>query len=157
MKNLGLFLLSVAVVATASILFAQSQSSANMKSPVSLQGTVKEVTHPAPYETHVLLQTKGGTQEICLGDSRFLDENGLSPKTGDAIEVTGFTSRTEDGTLVVANSLQEGSRNLKLRNAGGSPRRYEDRRGWYCDRYCDDHDNHGSSHDHHSGHRHCCW
>ncbi len=154
MKNFGLFLLSVAVVATASILFAQNQSSTNMKSPITLQGTVTEVTHPSPYETHVLLQTKQGTQEICLGDSRFLDENGLSPKRGDATEVTGFTSRTEDGTLVVANSLQGGSQNVKLWNAGGNPRRYEDRRGWYCDRY---YDHHGSSHHHYWGHRDCCW
>ena len=157
MNNLRLFLLSVAVVATASILFAQNQSSANMKSPVSLQGTVTEVTHPEPYETHVLLQTKGGTQEICLGDSRFLDENGLSPKAGDAIEVMGFTCRTEDGSLVIANTVKQGSRSLKLWDARGSPGRYAERRGWYCDRYHDDYDGHGSDQHHRSRHGHCCW
>jgi hypothetical protein len=167
MKHLKLFGLLLVVMTAASILFAQHQSPSQAKSSdVSLQGTVKEVTHPEPQETHVLLQTNGGTQEIYLGDSRFLDENGLSPKAGSTIEVTGFADRTEDGSLFIANTLKQEGRKLKLWNAMG-PARSANRRGWYCNRnhaddYYDDYDRHGSGHygpgDHHrSDYRHCCW
>lgn len=129
-----------------------------------LVGTVKEVTHPDSYETHILLESKGQMQEVCLGDSRLLDENGLSPRVGDSVEVKGFTSGGTDGSLFIAINVKNGDRTLTLRDASGRTKGTTGGRGWYgcCHRsydhdgyhYRDNHDDRGH---HGDGYYDDCW
>jgi hypothetical protein len=133
---LGVFLLFPA------LLSAQTQAP-------TIQGSVKQVLHPGGIATHVVLENVGKTQEVCLGDSRFLEENGFAPKVGDVIEVVGGY----DGRVFVADSLSTGGRTLNLQGFGTGVGSSSDHSGHHC---CDHHqgdDHHHCGHgDHHDGH-----
>lgn len=109
--------------------------SAQTRAP-TIRGTARRVSHPGGTGTHVWLENDGKTQEVCLGDSRFLEENGLDPKVGDVIEVAGGY----DGRVFVADSC-----------TGAGPSSYHS--GHHC---CDHHqgdDHHQCGHGvHHDGH-----
>lgn len=127
-----------------------SQHSQPEQASSFLVGTVKEVTHPDSYETHILLEGKGQVQEVCLGDFRLLDENGLSPRVGDSVEVKGFTDGGADGPLFIAISMKNGDRTLTLRDASGRTKGPTARRGWYgC---CHRSHNHDGDHYRDRGH-----
>jgi hypothetical protein len=133
---LGMFLLLPA------LLLGQTQAT-------TIRGKVSQVSHPGGTGTHVWLENNGKTQEVCLGDSRFLEENGFAPKFGDAIEVTG----SYDGQVFVADSLSAGGRTLNLQGvdtgSGAHPG------GHHCWGYRDG-NHHGWGHGNHAGHCCCC-
>ncbi len=86
---------------------------------VSLKGTVSETTLLTNNSLHVWLQSDRAGSEVCLGSSRFLEDQGFLPKVGDSIEVSGM--RVGNGSLLVADSLQMGGKTLALRRVSGSP------------------------------------
>jgi len=108
------------------------------------RGTVNKIAHPDPTGTHVWLQTNNGSQEVCLGDTRFLADNSFTPKVGDSIAVTGY----RDGSVLVADSIERDDQRLSLTPSGGG--RY---RGHHCGDHHDYHGGYGCSHSgHHCGH-----
>lgn len=124
--------------------WSQAQSDA-----VTLKGLVGETTLLSNDDFHVWLQGDRAGSEVCLGSAGFLKDQGFLPAVGDRIEVTG--TRVGNGSLLVANSLQMGGKNLRLRGAsvvpdcpgcGGHNCGYRDCGG--C----------GHHHDHHHGR--CC-
>jgi hypothetical protein len=86
---------------------------------MAFRGTVVEVSHPDGIGTHVWLENAGRTQEVCLGDWRFLKDHGFVPRTGDEIEVTGRT----DGRLLIAESLTLETRKLDIQRSETSSSR----------------------------------
>jgi hypothetical protein len=133
---LGVFLLFPA------LLLAQTQAP-------TIRGTVKQVSHPGGSETHVWLESAGKTQEVCLGDLRFLDENGFAPKYGDVIEVAGGF----DGSVFVADSVSAGGRTLDLQGIGTGRGSSSYHSGHHCcDHHQGDDHHHCGQGDHHDGH-----
>lgn len=108
------------LIASVLLLLSLPMLSQAKSSGTSLAGTVKEVIHPSSYETHIILESKGSLQEICLGDSRFLDDNGQSLKAGDAVEVRGFMASGSDPQVFIATVLSHGGQQLTLRDARDS-------------------------------------
>jgi len=86
------------------------------RSEAVLRGTVERITHPDPAGTHVWLRTSASSQEVCLGDSRYLENNSFTPKTGDSIQVSG----TREGALFVADSIVRNDQALHLSGPASS-------------------------------------
>ena len=113
----------------------------------TLRGTVSQVSHPDGTGTHVWLENAGKTQEVCLGQSRYLEDNSFVPKVGDVIDVTGGL----DGRVFVADTFGLGGRTLNLQDRGRvGPLPY------YSGHHCFDHHpgkhhdcSHGNHHDRH--------
>lgn len=104
----GLFLL------TASIIQAQTQNDA-----VTLSGKVGEATQLSNGDLHVWLESPSGAgSEVCLGSSRFLQDQGFLPDVGDSIEVTA--ARVGRSSLLVASSLQIRGKTVNLSGAKGT-------------------------------------
>ncbi len=111
---------------------------------------MSETTLLSNNDLHVWLQGDRVGSEVCLGSSRFLDDQGFLPGVGDSIEVTG--TRVGNGSLLVANFLQMGGKTLTLRRASttqGCP----DCGGHNCSHHDCGGYHHGCNHDHHG---HCC-
>ncbi len=96
--------------------FVWSQTQSDV---VTLKGLVGETTLLSNNDLHVCLQGDRAGSEVCLGPARFLEDQGVLPAVGDRIEVTG--PRVGNGSLLVADSLQMGGKNLKLRGAAAIP------------------------------------
>ena len=79
---------------------------------VTLKGIVSETTLLSNNDLHVWLQNDRVGTEVCLGSSRFLEDQGFLPGVGDSIEVTG--TRIGNGPLLVATSLQKRGKTLSL-------------------------------------------
>lgn len=115
-------------------------------SPTTIRGTVKEVSHTGDTGTHVWLNSGGKEQEVCLGDSRVLRENGLVPKIGDVVEVTGV----KGGRVFVADMMRVGGRTLDLQPSNAASYTHH-RCGYDCGDHNDGH-HHCSHGDRHHGH-----
>ena len=123
--------------------WSQTQSDA-----VTLKGVVGETTLLSNNDLHVWLQGDRAGSEVCLGAARFLEDQGFLPAVGDRIEVTG--TRVGNGSLLVADSLQMGSKNLRLRGTSAVPG-CPGCRGHHCGyRDC------GGCGHHCNHHGHCC-
>lgn len=96
------------VLSLASLTQSQTQNDA-----VTLTGTVGEVTRLSSGSLHVWLEsTSGRGSEVCLGSSRFLEDQGFLPSVGDSIQVTG--ARAGRASLLMASSLQMRGKTLTL-------------------------------------------
>jgi hypothetical protein len=106
------------IVSSPDVLNGQTES--------SLQGTVKEVLSQRGVGdgtgTHLLVATRNGAVEVCLGPSRFLEANHVMPQVGDSIVVKGHPVTSANGELFLATSLASGGRTFALRNPTGKPR-----------------------------------
>lgn len=103
----GLFLFLAPIVQTQ----AQTQNDA-----VTLSGTVGEATQLSNGDLHVWVESpSGGGSEVCLGSSRFLEDQGFLPGVGDSIQIT--VARVGRTSLLVANSLQIRGKTLTLGGA----------------------------------------
>jgi hypothetical protein len=100
-------LFALLLVILAPFVFSQAQNAT-----VTLKGIVSETTLLSNNDLHVWLQNDRVGSEVCLGSSRFLEGQGFLPGVGDSIEVTG--TRTGNGSLLVATSLQKGGKTLSL-------------------------------------------
>jgi hypothetical protein len=127
------------------LVHSQTQSST-----LILQGTVAETTLLSSGDLHVWLQGEQAGLEVCLGPERFLEDHALLPSVGDAIEVTG--TRVGNGSLLIATSLQMGSKSLGLRATPAT------RGCWGCDGHGCGHHSCGSRGDQCDHHRYgnCC-
>ncbi len=138
-------LLFVLLLILAPFVRSQTQNGA-----VTLKGIVSETTLLSNNDLHVWLQNDRVGSEVCLGSSRFLEDQGFLPGVGDSIEVTG--TRTGNGPLLVATSLQKGGKTLRLPGTSqplGSP----GANGHNCSHHDCGGYHHGCNHDHHG---HCC-
>ena len=128
-------------------LFAQSQT---QNDAVTLTGTVGKITRLSSGNLHVWLESASGRgSEVCLGSSRFLEDQGFLPSVGDSIQVTA--ARTGGASLLVADSLQMRGKTLTLANA----RVPANCAG--CGGYgCAGHDCGGQNCGHHNGGHHNC-
>ena len=127
--------------------FARSQM---QSATVTLKGIVSETTLLSNNDLHVWLQNDRVGSEVCLGSSHFLEDQGFLPGVGDSIEVTG--TRTGNGSLLVATSLQKGGKTLRLLGTSrplGSP----GANGHCC---CGNEDCGSSGHHCNHHHGHCC-
>jgi hypothetical protein len=130
------------------LILAPFVSSQTQNSPVTLKGVVSETSLLSNKDLHVWLQTERTGSEVCLGSSRFLDDQGFLPGVGDSIEVTG--THVGNGSLLVATSLKMGGKTLSLHRVSATQGCPD------CGGHnCGDHDcgHHGCNHDHHG---HCC-
>jgi hypothetical protein len=139
----------VAVVFGLVLLFSPLLCWAQTQLVTTIRGTVKRVSHPNGTGTHVWLDNAGKTQEVCLGDTRFLQENGVVPKLGDVVEVTGGN----DGRVFVANAVRAGGRTLDLQAGSAAVGTYSHHHSQHdCDdRHHEGHHDCGHG-DHHHGH-----
>jgi hypothetical protein len=71
------------------LLMLTSALSSRAQEQAAIRDTVTKLAHPNGTATHVFLKNSGQTQEVCLGDSRFLAEKWFAPKKGDVLEVPG--------------------------------------------------------------------
>jgi hypothetical protein len=92
----------------------------------SLQGTVKQVLVRRGvgdgHGTHILVASRNGPVEVCLGPTRFLEASHVMPQIGDSIVATGYPVTSADGELFIASTLTTGGRTFTLRSSTGKPR-----------------------------------
>lgn len=137
MRTAASILLGTLVILAPLILSSQS-----VRGELTVQGTVSKITHPEVDSTHVWLDSAGKSQEVCLGETRLLVQNGFNLEEGNSIEVTGTMSGPADSRLLVADSIKQGGRTLQLRDESAAQSS-----GSHGAHHCWDHD--------HNGH-HCC-
>ena len=91
-----------------------------------LQGTVRQLLPQRGvgdrYGMHLLVRTRKGLIEVCLGPARFLEAHQLVPRVGDRVLVKGHPITSPNGQLFLASSFVTAGRTLTLRNSAGKPR-----------------------------------
>lgn len=137
--------LLVLVLFLVPIVWSQAQNDT-----VTLKGTVSESTLLSNNDLHVWLQDGRTGSEVCLGPATFLDSQGVLPRVGDRVEVTG--TRAANGSLLVANSLQMGSKSVTLRRTSAG-QDCPNCQGYHCGHHDCGGYHHGCNHDHRG---HCC-
>lgn len=141
-------LLSVLILILAPFVWSQTRNSR-----VTLKGTVSEATLLSNNDLHVWLQNGSSGSEVCLGSADFLDSQGVLPRVGDNVEVTG--ARVGNGSLLAATSLQMGGKTVTLRRALTSTPAGQDCPncgGYNCGHHGCGYGHHGCNH----YHGHCC-
>jgi hypothetical protein len=141
-------LLSVVILMLTAFAWSQTQSGT-----VTLKGTVSEATLLSNNDLHVWLQNGSSGSEVCLGSADFLDTQGVLPRVGDNVEVTGI--RVGNGSLLAATSLEMGGKTVMLRRGpASSPTRPDcpNCGGYQCGHHGCGYDHHGCNHHH----GHCC-
>ncbi|MBW1952009.1 MAG: DNA-binding protein [Deltaproteobacteria bacterium] len=76
----------------------------------------------------LVLKTDKETLNVHLGPVGYAREQGLEPKVGDVIEVTGSKITRGQKTILLASEIKAGDKVLKLRDEQGFPLW----RGWRC-------------------------
>jgi hypothetical protein len=124
------FLLVALIAAIVPLAVAQNAKTGPKYDPtneVTLQGTIDEVKligDKEPKETHLMLKTDKGLEEICLCPAKFLSDLDVSFEKGDKVKVTGakvVTEGTEGPEVVLAREIVKGEDTLVLRDKKGGP------------------------------------
>lgn len=89
-----------------------------------LEGKVVKVTSAstsAPLGARVSLQTASGVVDVHAGNSKLLENSGLSLQAGDSVSITGENVTFGNSTLFVARLIQKGGRSVAVRSTNGMP------------------------------------
>jgi hypothetical protein len=70
---------------------------------------------------HLQMETEGGTLDVHLGPTWFLEGQGFAFTRGDTVEVTGSLVDLDGTTALVARELGKGGKVLRLRDQQGAP------------------------------------
>lgn len=104
------------------------------KTEIALAGIVREVNdfhcEFGWRGTHLILESNRGDVLVHVGLASWLQKKRFLLLAGDRIEVTGWL-RTADGTrFLIAKTISNRERTLKLRSKRGTPKWSGGRRGW---------------------------
>jgi hypothetical protein len=123
----GLFaVIALVALAVPEVLGQRGMRNYNPATEVTVQGTVEEVTQVTRGRgwggTHLTLKTAGGTLDVHLGPSRFLQANKFEVSKGDHIKVLGSKVQYQGHDALIAREVTKGDQKLTLRDAQGIPK-----------------------------------
>lgn len=106
----------------------------DVKTEVTVKGTIKEVQHMTPATTprgrgrmsgmdgtHIKIETDKGPVDVHLGPSRYLAEKKFTVNQGDAVEITGSMVKIAGSDALIAREITKGNEKLVLRDSKGIP------------------------------------
>ncbi len=67
------------------------------------------------------VKDSSGTIKVNVGPAAFIDQQGISFKAGDAVEVTGSKIQFNDNDVMLAAVIKDGGKTLKIRDDSGRP------------------------------------
>ena len=134
MKAAALSLLGIAMLVITTTSMAQPPawagggncvSNYDPRAEVTMKATVEDVTQVAGKRgwngTHLTVSGEGGTIEVHLGPSNYIEKQQFSFAKGDQIEVTGSKVKFEGTEVVLARQITKDGKTLILRNEQGIP------------------------------------
>ena len=136
-KKMKTFMTLLSVLAMTSILQAQGMGRMggggmgnhrfyDTKTIVTISGTitsVDKISSPREnsYGIHLQVEASDGTITTYVGPSWYLNEQKISFKNGDKVEITGSKVRFSEKDIILAAAIKSGGKTIQLRDDAGHP------------------------------------